>query len=612
MLQRLGRVVVYGLLAAVLVLGILWLVYQQCYAGRIYRNITINGVDVSGMTASQAVAALEDSTQADRLPFLALSAGERTWLVAPSQLGITPLVEPAVAQALAMGRNRGFRQDLITQIKLYLGCYAIITPVQMDTSRMMVYVRELASEEVHSSRAAQVVLSGIEIEAQKESAGREIDYIATQQAIQQAFINSLGQQGWVAQRENVAAAALNPDPLSVNLVFCSIIPRLTDYEFAADRAKILMSSPITLQAGIEEIGLLGERSIVTKTWVIDQAMLASWLELDDAQTAEAVKSEVSLNIEMVSAYLQGLNTQISRPPMEGSYHYDTGSGQIITQKPPQVGYSLDVPAAVELVQKLAFSQERTGQIPLRSVQPNITLDDLQALLPLELISSGHTVFELYPAERLENIRRAAEDFEFVVVAPGVTFSFLANLGAVTIANGYSESWVIYGNQTVRGPGGGVCQVATTLFRAAFYGGFPIVERTPHSYRIARYEPPVGLDAAVFSPSTDLKFTNDLDTPIIIMNSIDPGGAITFFIYGMPPNRSVRIEGEELSNPVPAGEPITQVDDKLAPGERILVERAHDGIDAVLTRVIEQDGQVVSREEFFSRYVPWPARYLVGP
>ena len=107
MLQRLGRVVVYGLLAAVLVLGILWLVYQQCYAGRIYRNITINGVDVSGMTASQAVAALEDSTQADRLPFLALSAGERTWLVAPSQLGITPLVEPAVAQALAMGRNRG-------------------------------------------------------------------------------------------------------------------------------------------------------------------------------------------------------------------------------------------------------------------------------------------------------------------------------------------------------------------------------------------------------------------------------------------------------------------------------------------------------------------------
>jgi vancomycin resistance protein YoaR len=238
---------------------------------------------------------------------------------------------------------------------------------------------------------------------------------------------------------------------------------------------------------------------------------------------------------------------------------------------------------------------------------------LQAMLPLSLISEGETQFRGSTAERFQNIRRASEQFKGVVVPPKATFSFLAELGPVTIANGYSESWVIYGNKTILGPGGGVCQVATTLFRAAFYGGFPIVERTPHSYRISRYEPPVGLDAAVFSPNTDLKFTNDMETPIIITNEIDETKGIIYFrIYGKTINRKVFIENNETSREIKAGDPILEADPKLAPGDKVLVEESHDGIDAVLTRVIELDGKIISREQFYSRYVPWPARYRVGP
>ncbi len=299
--------------------------------------------------------------------------------------------------------------------------------------------------------------------------------------------------------------------------------------------------------------------------------------------------------------------------MEGTFIYDPATQTISAQKPAQVGYSLDIQAALTMLQALCFSSERSGQLPLRSVQPTVRLSDLQAMLPLQLISSGETYFGGSSAERAQNVRRAAEEFQSVIVPPKATFSFLSALGPVTIANGYSESWIIYGNKTILGPGGGVCQVATTLFRAVFFGGFPVVERYPHSYRISRYEPPVGLDAAVFSPSTDLKFTNDMDTPIIITNAIDDAkGIITFYIYGVPTNRTVRIEDAATSNPKPAGATVYEEDPSLAPGEQIMVDEAHDGIDAVLTRVIEQNGQVVSREQFFSRYAPWPARYLVGP
>jgi vancomycin resistance protein YoaR len=142
----------------------------------------------------------------------------------------------------------------------------------------------------------------------------------------------------------------------------------------------------------------------------------------------------------------------------------------------------------------------------------VARQDLEALLPLSLISVGETSFAGSTADRRQNIREATSRFHGVVVPPGRRFSFLDHLGPVTVADGYSQSWIIYGDRTILGPGGGVCQVSTTAFRAAFWGGYPIEERWPHSYRVSWYEPPLGLDAAVFSPGTDMRFPQRHRTP----------------------------------------------------------------------------------------------------
>ncbi len=97
------------------------------------------------------------------------------------------------------------------------------------------------------------------------------------------------------------------------------------------------------------------------------------------------------------------------------------------------------------------------------------------------------------------------------------------LGDVSLENGYAEALIIYNGRSITGVGGGVCQVSTTLFRTALYGGYPIVERHEHAYRVFYYEQNAtghdsdlaGEDATVYVPLVDLKFTNDRPTWLLM-------------------------------------------------------------------------------------------------
>jgi vancomycin resistance protein YoaR len=200
----------------------------------------------------------------------------------------------------------------------------------------------------------------------------------------------------------------------------------------------------------------------------------------------------------------------------------------------------------------------------------------------------------------------------VVVPPGEVFSFIEHLGEVVDALGYEDSYIIFGDRTELGPGGGVCQVSTTAFRAAFFAGFPILERWAHTYRVGWYEPPLGLDATVFVPTVDLKFRNDLSSHLLIQTEVDTKeGILTFRFYGRKPDRSVEMEGPIEENPTPAPPPVHEEDPTLPRGMKKRVERAREGVDVTVQRIIKEGGEVVKREKFVSHYKPWPARYLVG-
>src|SRR3989339_829109 len=159
-------------------------------------------------------------------------------------------------------------------------------------------------------------------------------------------------------------------------------------------------------------------------------------------------------------------------------------------------------------------------LPVKTLSSEVNVSQNLADLGIkELISVGYTDFTGSPYNRILNVGVGLSKFNGLLVEPGETFSFLDHLGAVDAANGYYKELVITDNETKPEYGGGLCQVSSTMFRAILYGGLPIVERTEHSYAVSYYAYPsgYGLDATIYQPAPDLKFTNDTGSYILIQS-----------------------------------------------------------------------------------------------
>lgn len=620
-LERLAYVLLWAVLAALLLGGAALWAYQAWSRDRIHPGVHVLGVHVGGLRPAAALERLRAAITADDLPYVTLYSQEQEWLLSTAALGGSLRLEDAVWRAWALGRSGVFRRDLATQARLVWFGYEVVPEFEMERGLALIGLRRIARQAGHPARAAQLWVAGLQARTDSSSVGWDLNVVAIREAIVAAVNADLGASHWLGEprlrllwQNRPVVAAGPPEPVRVPLLFQEVVPPLTEVEGASEGINAILSAPVRLHATFQAFDAGGAPHAIERRWLIDQSTLSTWLTLRKETTDEGSRMAVDLDRERVADYVGELAESISRLPIEPRFGYDPASATLTTRVPGQVGYSLHVDDAVEMIVRAARGEgSRDVELPLAALAPRVTRADLEALLPLSLISVGESNFSGSTAERAQNIRTATARFDGVVVPPGRTFSFLEHLGPVTVAEGYSQSYIIYGDRTVLGPGGGVCQVSTTAFRAAFWGGYPIVERWAHSYRVTTYEPPLGLDAAVFSPGTDFRFRNDTDAPILILTEVDDAnGALYFRFYGAPPERKVRMEGPFTARPVSAGEPVVVEDPSLAPGARVMDERARDGLDVTVNRVVERDGAVVSRDEVFSRYVPWPARYRVGP
>ena len=253
-------------------------------------------------------------------------------------------------------------------------------------------------------------------------------------------------------------------------------------------------------------------------------------------------------------------------------------------------------------------------LPITLTPPTISSDDLESLGIKELVSESTSYFKGSSEGRMKNIALAASKFDGVVIPPGEIFSFNEHLGPVTAEAGYDESLIIFGDRTTVGIGGGVCQVSTTVFRAAFFGGFELVERWAHGYRVSWYEinSTVGLDATIYTPDIDFKFRNDYDHHLLIHTETDlEAGTITFKFYGTPSNREVIVSEPVQTNMVRHGPPVYRETPDLPKGITKQVDWAKDGVDVSVTRVVKDGDTVIHEDEIISHYSPWRAVYQVG-
>ena len=254
--------------------------------------------------------------------------------------------------------------------------------------------------------------------------------------------------------------------------------------------------------------------------------------------------------------------------------------------------------------------------------------DAAALAAGSLISTASTTYGDTIPNRRFNVELAASRLNGTVVAPGDVFSMNQALGEVSYRSGYKQAYGITesadGVETIPSDGGGICQVATTLFHAVFWAGYPVVERNWHLYWIPRYGLPPkglkGLDATIDQVygkngsllySIDFRFKNNTRQPLLILAHTN-GQQITISLYGIKPPWQVRVSGPTITNVVKTNSsPVSEPTSTLVPGQKLKVEEAEDGFTATIVRQIVQDGKVIDTQTFRSVYQPSRNVWLLG-
>jgi len=253
-------------------------------------------------------------------------------------------------------------------------------------------------------------------------------------------------------------------------------------------------------------------------------------------------------------------------------------------------------------------------IPIKILEPKITTEKANTMGIVEVVGEGRSYFAGSIPNRIHNINLGSSRINGILIAPNETFSFNKTIGDISKFTGFKEAYVIQGGKTILGDGGGVCQVSTTLFRALLNAGLPILERNPHAYRVAYYEQnyPPGLDAAIFTPSVDLKFKNDTKKHLLIQSYVDPTEkTLTFRLYGTKDNREVVMTKPVITNQTPPPEPLQQNDPTLPKGTVKQVEHAAWGATVQFDWTVKRDGKILHQKKFITRYRSWQAVFLNG-
>jgi vancomycin resistance protein YoaR len=422
------------------------------------------------------------------------------------------------------------------------------------------------------------------VEVHPGQVGRQLDVPASQAAV------------------SLALATLHD--ASLDLSVRESPPHVLDVTAQADLARTILSQPLTLTA--EGAG----------PWVFDAPALASMMRFNRVSDDSGTRYVVGLDSIAVTEFLTPLAPELERKPENARFIFNDETFQLDLLVPAVIGRRLDLPATLDAINSGLTSGQHTLALVFDTAPPAVGDTATGADLGItENVVAVSTYFAGSSPERLQNIALAAASFHGLLVAPGETFSMADQLGDISLDNGYAEALIILGSSTIKGVGGGVCQVSTTLFRAVFFGGYPIVERHPHAYRVGYYEqgpgsPGPGLDATVFLPLVDFRFTND--TPYwLLMETYVYGNQLLWKFYSTSDGRTVEWS-KDTSNEVKAPETLYRENPDLPKGKIVQVDYSANGLDVVVYRTVRRAGEVLYEDRIKTHYLPWRAIYEYGP
>lgn len=340
--------------------------------------------------------------------------------------------------------------------------------------------------------------------------------------------------------------------------------------------------------------------------LVRQYMIRKDLEKEPVR----IPLETAVEGEKLEAFLTEQQGQFLTGPQNASVSRVGGAFQVT---PGVVGRVTDADATRERIEQ-ALNESGGGDIAVAAVvvekAPDITEQQLSTIQ--DVLGTFTTDFSSSGSARSGNLANGASKINGLVLMPGQTMSGYECMHPFTKANGYHTASAYENGRVVDSVGGGVCQIATTLYNAALRAELGIAQRQNHSMLVTYVEP--SMDAAIAGTVKDIKITNNYSTPIYI-EGYTSGKKLTFTIYGKetrPADRKVEYVSEILST-VDPGSPSRQLDGSLAPGTSRQVQSAHRGMKSRLWKVVTVDGVETERTLLHTdTYHASKAIVLVGP
>jgi vancomycin resistance protein YoaR len=576
-------VVVLGLAAALLLLRV-------AHDGRVYPAVVVADVEVGGLTPAEAEAAIRQRAGALESQAVVFSSGDRHWETTLRDIGAGADVDGALDAAFAVGREPAARDRLAVALDLAQGDEQIPLRFRFDQTRLDAWFDAIDRDLGQRPANAALAIDGPTVSIVPERDGTVVDRALASDAI----LASL--------RELRPLAATLPTTAQVADV------RAADLQPALEQMRLAMAMPVQVAhaGGLWTLPPADLGRFVTQTvdptrrgaeafaLGMDRQALAGWLEerLAAAIEREPKDAEVGWNGERLVSVVSSVDGVELRPD--------------------------DLAVAVE---QSFFGAHGVVAAPVTIEKPTIDSNNLAALGITRLLGTGSSNYSGSSDGRATNVEVGAALLNGTLVPPRSEFSFNHSIGYITEDKGFVEAQVILGEQIGQDIGGGICQVSTTAFRAAYFAGMPITEWWPHRFRIAFYEYDdwaPGLDASILQPTPDpstwgdFRFDNPTDSWLLVESWTD-GVNVVVNVYGEDTGWVVEDTGPTFGKKFQMERDEELVDPELDPGVINQVSIASVGEEVThFRRVTDRAGNLLWERSFYTKFYPRGNVWQVSP
>lgn len=556
------------LLAAGVLTGAIlgWAIFERYHQTRIFPGISAASVPVGSLTLDQATQKIASATQSLTPPQLTLKAGDKTLSVSAAKLGWQPDPQATAQRAFEVGRHSWSERFAAWQGKVQLP----LIP-KVDQAALKAELETLAHSLEYAPKNASISFKNGQFVVEPDRAGLKLDI----QGALEVF----------SQHPDQTTLELMPQSIAAQTPAAVLQP-------VADRANSLIR-PLTLS-------------------YTSPAGKSSLHSLSEAQVAQllSVKDEVRVNPQAMAKVLAQVARAYDLLPVDA--RYVLGQDGQLSVRPEVAGWKMNQDQALKLLEtELLKPHISQVALPVVSKPALVQAANLPKADDLQLLAEATTTYAGSIPERVANVFAAAKNLDGYIVPAGGIFNFNQAIGNITPENGFKEALVISGGRTIKGVGGGVCQVSTTTFRALYRAGLPVIERNQHAYRVHWYDPIVGFDAAVYQPYLNMRMHNDTPGPIVV-RTFPTRTTLTVRLYGIPDGRVVQISNPVILSRTPHPPAQYVYEPSLRRGQVKQVDWAVDGMRTRITRTVVKPSGQTSVHTLSSNFKPWRAVYQVGP